>query len=101
MAFKSTYSSNWPSRSNARYCCGIRRIYGVALIEDFRDFLSDWTLAIASLLGLIAVWNSTKDTINKWIRNINLYRRMAKVESEVEQLQTTTHLHANSDLKEL
>ena len=63
------------------------------MIEDLREFLSDWTLAIASVLGLIVAWNNAKTTITRWFRRLNLYARVSRVEEDVEELQNISHTH--------
>lgn len=65
------------------------------IVEDIREFLSDWTLAIASILGLVIAWNNTKETVGRWFKNINLYRRMGKVEEEISEHK---QLHVKKEL---
>lgn len=50
------------------------------LIEEARIFLTQWALAIAAILGLIIAWRNAKETLYNIYKEINLYRRMHKVE---------------------
>lgn len=56
------------------------------MIEDVRIFLTDWSLAITSIIGLLIAWNSARPTVMRWFRALNLYRRVDLVEKDVAQL---------------
>lgn len=72
------------------------------MIESVRQFLSDWALAITSVLGLIIVWNQAKATIMKWAHQINIFNRVHTVEIEVDKIEAELTAHINEgDLKNM
>lgn len=55
-------------------------------IIEIRDFVQDWSVLIAAVLGVIIAWDKAKTTLGVWARNLNLYHRMRLVEENVDEL---------------
>lgn len=55
-------------------------------IEELRQFVNDWALVGAAVLGLIVAYDKARGTLGRWLGKINLYHRVRIVEEDVEQL---------------
>lgn len=55
-------------------------------VEEVRQFISDWAVVIAAVLGVIIAWKNASETIIGAWRKLNLYYRLNRVEENIEVL---------------